>query len=105
MRDTQLIATVHQQLRTGQVPTIAQTYALLSIIDDLETLYVRAAQTNDAVYAVIATCGLQVVCVREGGSPLAWAYQWDGDSPCGHFTTPSAALGAGLAAWASHVVH
>ncbi len=98
MRETQLIALVQQQLHTGQVPTIAQTLALLTLIDELETLYVRAVHTNDALYAAIATCGLQVVCVRDGGHPLAWAYQWDGEPPCGRFTTPSAALGAGLGA-------
>ena len=31
MRDTPLIALVQQQLRTGQVPTSAQTSALLTI--------------------------------------------------------------------------
>ncbi len=100
MSDTQLIATVRQRLSTGQPPTIAQTVALLRIIDDLDRLYVRAAQMNDALYAAIASCGLHVVRVREAGRPLAWAYQWEGESPCGRFATPSAALAAGV-----HVGH
>ncbi len=57
MRGTHVIALVQQQVRMGQVPTIVQTSALLAIIDDLETLYVRAVRTNDALYAAIATCG------------------------------------------------
>ncbi len=100
MSDIRLRAAAGQCSSTGQPPTLEQTYALLSIIDDLDTLYMHAAQLNDALYAAIASCGLHVVRVREAGRPLAWAYQWEGESPCSRFATPSAALAAGV-----HVGH